>query len=114
MPYYIRLVLESNMDNLEESERKFRRSMPRIFQLIIAILEAVMSRSEMLCYFAMILNHLVNASLLSLAYPLSVFLWAMLSVPRPSKMYWLTVITYTEVWTEFPRGVVFDHLVNSY
>ena len=71
--------------------------MPRILQLGLALLEALMSRSEIVCYFAMILNHMVSASLLSLAYPLSVFLWAMLSVPRPTKTYWVTIITYTEV-----------------
>ena len=88
---------DKSVDALREAEKDFQSEMPRILQLCIALLEALMSRSEVVCYFAMILNHMVSASLLSLAYPLSVFLWAMLSVPRPTKTYWVTIITYTEV-----------------
>jgi hypothetical protein len=54
-----------------------------------------MSRSEVLCYSAMIINHLTSGALLSMPLPLSIFLWAMLS-PRPSRNYWITVLTYTE------------------
>lgn len=54
-----------------------------------------MSRSELLCYSAMVLNHLTSGALLSMPLPLSIFLWAMLS-SRPSRNYWITVLTYTE------------------
>ena len=54
-----------------------------------------MSRSEFLCYSAMVINHLTSGTLLSMPLPLSIFLWAMLS-SRPSRNYWITVITYTE------------------
>lgn len=54
-----------------------------------------------------------NASLLSIPYLGFVFLWAMLSVPRPSKRFWVTAIGYTcvviiikyifafQFWTQF-------------
>lgn len=54
-----------------------------------------MSRSELLCYAAMVINHLTSGALLSMPLPLSIFLWAMLS-SRPSRNYWITIITYTE------------------
>jgi hypothetical protein len=54
-----------------------------------------MSRSELLCYSAMIINHLTSGTLLSMPLALSIFLWAMLS-SRPSRTYWITVLTYTE------------------
>ena len=54
-----------------------------------------MSRSELLCYSAMVLNHLRSGTLLSIPLPLSIFLWAMLS-SRPSRNYWITILTYTE------------------
>ncbi|KAK2191338.1 hypothetical protein NP493_54g05012 [Ridgeia piscesae] len=89
-------VEETEAGDQQESEKKFQKKMPLLLRLCLSLFDALMSRSELVCYFVLILNHLVNASLLSLVYPVSVFLWAMLSVPRPDKTYWVVVITYTE------------------
>lgn len=50
-----------------------------------------------MCYLVIVLNHMVSASCLTLVLPVLVFLWATLSVPRPSKTFWMTAIIYTEV-----------------
>nr|QZA74858.1 piezo [Platynereis dumerilii] len=89
-------ALDGPAEEVQDPEKEFRDSTPRIFQLFIALFDVMISHSDLLCYFAMILNHLVSASLLSLVYPILVFLWALLSVPRPSKTFWVTMITYTE------------------
>lgn len=64
----------------------------------------VVLRSETVCYLVMVLNHMVSASCLTLVLPVLVFLWAMLSVPRPSKTFWMTAIIYTEVRTGVDVG----------
>ncbi|XP_032897148.1 piezo-type mechanosensitive ion channel component 2-like [Amblyraja radiata] len=81
---------------LEESD-KFYRNLPCLLKLLFALYNTVMSQSDMLCYFVMILNHMVSASLLTLALPILVFLWAMLSMPRPKKRFWMFAILYTEI-----------------
>ena len=92
-------------EKMKSREEEFKEGTPKLFQLAVALWDALMAHSAMVCYFMMILNQLVSASILSLPYCFSVFLWAMLSVPRPTKTYWVTVITYTEV-----RGI--PHVLN--
>ncbi|NXY28987.1 PIEZ2 protein, partial [Pomatorhinus ruficollis] len=81
---------------LEESE-KFYVGQPRVLLLIYALYNTLVARSEMVCYFVIILNHMISASMITLVLPILIFLWAMLSVPRPSKRFWMTAIVYTEV-----------------
>ncbi|NXN14033.1 PIEZ1 protein, partial [Indicator maculatus] len=81
---------------LEESE-KFYRSRNRFLKLLLAGYRCVAAHSELLCYFIIILNNMVTASVISLFLPILVFLWAMLSIPRPSKRFWMTAIIFTEV-----------------
>ncbi|NXW05209.1 PIEZ1 protein, partial [Fregetta grallaria] len=81
---------------LEESEQ-FYRSHNRFLKLLLAGYRCVAAHSELLCYFIIILNNMVTASVISLFLPILVFLWAMLSIPRPSKRFWMTAIIFTEV-----------------
>nr|XP_015209180.1 PREDICTED: piezo-type mechanosensitive ion channel component 2 isoform X2 [Lepisosteus oculatus] len=83
-------------EELESSER-FYRTQPQILQLLYALYNMLVAHSEMVCYFVIILNHMISASMVTLVLPILIFLWAMLSVPRPSKRFWMTAIVYTEV-----------------
>ncbi|XP_040009105.1 piezo-type mechanosensitive ion channel component 2 [Xiphias gladius] len=92
------LLLNNMFENDEISESdKFFETLPRPLKLLFAFYNTMVSKSEMLCYFVIILNHIVSASLLSLILPILIFLWAMLSVPRPTKRFWMTAIIYTEL-----------------
>ncbi|CAF4296585.1 unnamed protein product [Rotaria socialis] len=82
------------------SLRKVSQSIPlsehsRLYRLFDSLFYLTMSRSELLCYSAMIIDHLTSGALLSIPLPLSIFLWATLS-PRPTRNFWITILTYTE------------------
>ncbi|XP_060088952.1 piezo-type mechanosensitive ion channel component 2-like [Heteronotia binoei] len=81
---------------LERSD-KFYQGLPRPLKLGVTLYNAMVSKSEMLCYSVIILNHMVSASVLTLILPVLMFLWAMVSIPRPTKFFWMTAIVYTEV-----------------
>ncbi|XP_017714763.1 PREDICTED: piezo-type mechanosensitive ion channel component 1 [Rhinopithecus bieti] len=81
---------------LEEAQL-FAEGQGRALRLLQAVYQCVAAHSELLCYFIIILNHMVTASAGSLVLPVLVFLWAMLSIPRPSKRFWMTAIVFTEV-----------------
>ncbi|XP_074057317.1 piezo-type mechanosensitive ion channel component 1 isoform X2 [Macrotis lagotis] len=83
-------------EELEASER-FYRNQSRTLRLLQALYLFVAAHSELVCYFIIILNNMVTASAASLVLPVMVFLWAMLSIPRPSKRFWMTAIIFTEV-----------------
>nr|XP_043885784.1 piezo-type mechanosensitive ion channel component 2 isoform X3 [Solea senegalensis] len=83
-------------DELEASDC-FYDNQPQLLQLCYALWNILAARSETVCYLVIVLNHMVSASCLTLVLPVLVFLWAMLSVPRPSKTFWMTAIIYTEV-----------------
>ncbi|XP_032383361.1 piezo-type mechanosensitive ion channel component 1 isoform X3 [Etheostoma spectabile] len=84
------------IEELEQS-REFYSSQSRLLKLLIAMYNLLAANSELVCYFIIVLNNVVSASVISLFLPILVFLWAMLAVPRPTKKFWMTAIVYTEV-----------------
>lgn len=88
--------LTSSDDILDKDVLKKEHSV--FIRFLIALYYAAISRSELLCYMVIIVNQMKSASILSLPLPLFVFLWGTLSVPRPAKAFWITIITYTEVF----------------
>ncbi|XP_031425137.1 piezo-type mechanosensitive ion channel component 1 isoform X2 [Clupea harengus] len=76
---------------------EFYSSQNRLLKLLFALYSLLAANSELVCYLIIVLNNVVTASVISLALPILIFLWAMLAVPRPSKRFWMTAIVYTEV-----------------
>lgn len=70
---------------------------PPVIQLAASIWFGVLAHSTFLCYFMVFLHQIKNASILSTPLPLMVFMWGSLTIPRPSKTFWITLIAYIEV-----------------
>ena len=63
----------------------------------LRLAQAAEAKSGALCGLVIALDHSLSASVLSMALPILSFLWAVLSVPRPSKRFWMAAFYYTEV-----------------
>lgn len=60
------------------------------------ILEILITYSDSVCYFFMIISMMKNAGLISLAYPLIVFGYALMEEVNPKKKFWYSILIYTE------------------
>ncbi|KAG7259585.1 hypothetical protein CRUP_003966 [Coryphaenoides rupestris] len=69
-------------DEISESD-KFYKCLPRHLKLGFALYNTMVSKSEMLCYFVIILNHIMSASMLSLILPILIFI---INAERPFAM----------------------------
>uniref|UniRef100_A0A4W6C4S0 Piezo type mechanosensitive ion channel component 1 (Er blood group) n=1 Tax=Lates calcarifer TaxID=8187 RepID=A0A4W6C4S0_LATCA len=109
---------------IEELEqcREFYNNQNRLLKLLFAMYNLLAANSELVCYFIIVLNNVVSASVISLVLPILVFLWAMLAVPRPTKKFWMTAIVYTEVMVVvkylfqfgfFPWNSVYEMTLNE-
>lgn len=84
------------VEELVQSQQ-FYSSQNRALKFLFALYNLLAANSELVCYFIIVLNNLVTASVISLVLPILIFLWAMLAVPRPTKKFWMTAIVFTEV-----------------
>lgn len=64
---------------------------------VSTFLGLIVSNSSILCYIFMIIAHIVNGSLLSLVYPVSIFCYALFEEIRPHKGYWKFILLYTMI-----------------
>lgn len=63
--------------------------------LIAIFFYFLISQMDKICYLLMIINHIVNDNLLSLVFPLTLFLYALLENPQPLQGFWKFIIFYT-------------------
>ncbi|VEN59625.1 unnamed protein product [Callosobruchus maculatus] len=71
--------------------------LPNILKLLKAFWIIIVARSDLLCYFCVILNQVMLCQLITIPLSCMVYMWGMLSNPRPSKTFWIIMIGYVEL-----------------
>nr|CAI5834871.1 unnamed protein product [Callosobruchus analis] len=66
-------------------------------KLIKSLWLVVVSKSDVLCYFFIIMNQVMLSQLITLPLTSMVFFWGTLSNPRPSKTFWIILIGYLQL-----------------
>ncbi|KAH7730807.1 piezo-type mechanosensitive ion channel component 1 [Aphelenchoides avenae] len=85
----------SDKDERLSARKDVKESM--FVRLVTGVYYAVLSHSELICYAMVVLNHVHSASLISMILPMLMLLWGTLSVPMPTRRFWIVVISYTEI-----------------
>ncbi|KAJ9578582.1 hypothetical protein L9F63_005184, partial [Diploptera punctata] len=86
-----------SLEQMDETQELSAQDQAPIVRLVLALWFAIISHSDLVCYFMVFLYQIKSATILSLPLPLMVFLWGTLTIPRPTKTFWVTMIAYTEV-----------------
>ena len=93
------LNLETTFDLHESDKSKLAENHTKGMKVLLAyyslILNIIISNSSFFCYLFMVICMIMNGSFLSLVYPISIFIYALLEEKRPSKKYWLFILYYT-------------------
>lgn len=76
---------------------EFTRPLAMLQRLMETIFYMIISNTQGMVYFGMILSMYINAGVLSLVYPFLVFGYALLEENRPRKEFWNFVRSYTTV-----------------
>ena len=78
--------------------RLFKEYLTKKYQIksILFDLQSFFSNNfNWICYFSMILSHILTGHIITLFYPISILCYALLENPRPKKRYWLICLYYT-------------------
>ncbi|CAB3230721.1 unnamed protein product [Arctia plantaginis] len=81
----------------EQDDSMFKQDRNALVHFISALWYTILAHTDIVCYVMVFINQIQSATILSIPLPLMVFMWGTLSVPRPTKTFWVTLIAYTEV-----------------
>ncbi|XP_050551095.1 piezo-type mechanosensitive ion channel component isoform X5 [Spodoptera frugiperda] len=81
----------------EQDDSMFKQDRNPFVHLGYALWYAVLAHTDIVCYIMVFINQIQSATILSIPLPLMVFMWGTLTIPRPTKTFWVTLIAYTEV-----------------
>ncbi|XP_064541788.1 piezo-type mechanosensitive ion channel component-like isoform X2 [Drosophila montana] len=86
---------ESTFDLISKSEDFTTLNHNNFVQMLISLWYAIIANTEVVSYLAVFVNQAANSSIISLPMPFLVLYWGALTLPRPTKNFWVTLITYT-------------------
>jgi hypothetical protein len=74
---------------------EFTRPLSMFFKILETIFYMGISHTQNLIYLSMMLSMYMNAGLISIPYPISLFGYALIEETRPKKAYWIYIRIYT-------------------
>ena len=106
-------VEDGLIQTLDDVARVWKRFIHRPLQFALALYYAALANTEYVCYILIIINVIVHGGILSLIYAALMFLWGLLSIPWPTKRFWLTLMFYTMFVILVKYGFQFESVDRS-
>jgi len=88
---------ESDVERLEDEAAAKGLERHLAARFITAVGNCIAAHTDVLAYVIACIAHARCAGLITLPLPALIFFWGTLASPRPSKNFWITLITYTEL-----------------
>uniref|UniRef100_A0A1I7VVR8 Piezo-type mechanosensitive ion channel component n=1 Tax=Loa loa TaxID=7209 RepID=A0A1I7VVR8_LOALO len=88
---------ERDIERLEDEVENHWQQCNVFLRFLSAIGYCIAAHTDVICYLLAIINHARCAGIISLPLPLLIFFWGSLANPRPTKIFWIVMITYTEL-----------------
>lgn len=88
---------ESDVSRLEDEAAAKGMERHLLARFLLAISYCVAAHTDVIAYFFACFAHAIGAGLITLPLPALVFFWGTLASPRPSKNFWVVLITYTQI-----------------
>ena len=84
---------EQKIDDVAKETKSYKM----IIAYVVLFFHILLSNTALICYLFMIIAHIMNGSLVSMVYPVSIFIYALLEERRPRKIYWRFIIFYSAI-----------------
>jgi hypothetical protein len=89
--------LEFKLNDLKKKIQFFIKFKHMLKHYWLCFYRYILSSTQFYCFFAMILAHAFGGSIITVVYPISVFIYALTEHCRPRWNYWSLILLYTEV-----------------
>ena len=84
-------------DQKSKKTEKATKGLKVISEFFSLLFHIIVSNTVFIWYIIMITAHIMNGSFISMFYPFSIFIYALLEERRPKKKYWIVVIYYSAI-----------------
>uniref|UniRef100_A0A915PYM3 Piezo-type mechanosensitive ion channel component n=1 Tax=Setaria digitata TaxID=48799 RepID=A0A915PYM3_9BILA len=88
---------ESDIERLEGEVQNLWQQRNVCLRFVSAAGYCIAAHTDVICYLLAIINHARCSGIISLPLPLLIFFWGSLTNPRPTEIFWIIMITYTEL-----------------
>ncbi|VBB29694.1 unnamed protein product [Acanthocheilonema viteae] len=88
---------EKDIERLEDEVENCWQQRNVFVRFLNAAGYCIAAHTDVICYLLAIINHARCAGIISLPLPLLIFFWGSLTNPRPTEIFWIVMITYTEL-----------------